>query len=259
MDAIYESKIGALEAQHNTDVDAIYDAISEKAEELTGTFTRDIDAAAKDAALKLDTKIDELAFETSSKVSAAKSELNKKILDLETNAGSAASHLAEIDSTVKSTNNTVTSAIDRLNTAELDISKLTDELTRLKELGFGDIVTSEVIGQLRAVEARVEQLNTSDITVINKLYSVQSTVNSVSRQLKELNDKHKTDVDSLNTNFTSLRDELRTTESDLLTKLNTEFTKLWAEITDLVDDDIVLYNHILMVVKAIRDIINILL
>ena len=256
LDTLYDTRLNTIEAQHNSDVKELYKAIDENAKELTKSFKNNLEAHAVEAANAIDTKVTEASLELFSNISSVKSDLQKRIVELEAGQVNNESSINSVNNKLSLTSGSLSDSINRINAGELKINELIEEVTKLKELGYGDIVTSEMIGQLRAVEAKVELLNTSDTNVQTQLYSVQASLSNVTRQLKELKDRHSADLDIVKDSVAALKTELSTADTETLAKINGELTKLWTEITDLVDDDIVLYETFVTTSNKLTNKVN---
>ena len=243
LDALYTARLNEIEAQHNADITELRSDLAESAGVLVKNFENSLEAHSEESTAQIEDRVSaasvELSNRLSNEVSNLKADLQKRVVNLGTEQAEA---IDVINSKLNSTNSTLADSTNKLAAAELQINGLIEEVTKLKELGYGDIVTSEMIGQLRAVEAKVEQLSVSDINVSTQLYAAQSKIATVTRQLNELKAKHTTDYDNVKDSVTSLRSELTASDTEMLAKINIELAKLWAEITDLVDDDIVLYE-----------------
>jgi hypothetical protein len=242
LDAMYSAKLEAMETQHSTDVTELRDILDKNVKDLTKSFEAGLSAQQSDVINVVNTKVDNASLDLSNEIDKVKVDLQRRMTDLASVNESNKATIESINNALNLTNESLSTSIDKIDASELKINELIEEVTKLKELGYGDIVTSEMIGQLRAVEVKVEQLIASDIDNSTQLISVKNSLNNVTRQLKELKNLHSTDLDAIKDSVAGLKTELSAADTEILTKINGELTKLWTEITDLVDDDIVLYE-----------------
>ena len=245
LDAMYSARLNSIENQHNEDKNELCEAIIEAKKELSDEFTDKLSEQAIAITESVDTKVTTATSNLANQLKASESGLQKQVSDLKSEQESLATNLDSLDKKVGVTNTSLSTSLSRIQASELKIDELVVELNKLKDLGYVDFITAEMVGQLRAVEAKVDQLSTSDITVVNRLYAAQASIDKLTRQLKELQEYHNNDFTGITNDFNNLRNDLREADSKNLEKINTELTKLWKEITDLVDDDISLYSHIL--------------
>lgn len=244
LDVKYSAKLTELEKKHIADFEELSEKIAERTSELETAFEADVVEAKKEATKAIDTKASELSTKYSTELKMTEAALSKQLIDIKTKQQTDETLLSSLDQQLKDVRTSLSDSVIKIAAGEASIEALNAEVAQLKELGFGDIVTSEMIGKLRAVEAKVEQLHTNDINVISKMYEVDAALERANRQLKDLKEAHATDKATLTSNFSSIKEELYAADEANLAKLNEEFVKLWAEITDLVDDDISLYESI---------------
>jgi hypothetical protein len=244
LDVKYSAKLAEIEKRQTADFEELSGKITENVSSLETTFGTNLTEAKKEVISALDSKAAELTTKYNTDLKLTEAALNKQLVDIKTKQQANETSIGTLDTLLKDARKSLAESVKRLDAEESSINSLNEEVTRLKELGFGDIVTSEMIGKIKAIESKVEQLHTNDINVVAKMYEVDSALTRTSRQLEDLKKAHATDKAALASEFSSIKEELYAADEANLAKLNEEFTKLWAEITDLVDDDISLYESI---------------
>ena len=242
LDAMYSARLNTIEAQHNTDVTELYKTVDKGVQELAKSFESDLEAQSVKVTNTIDAKVADASIALANEINTIKADLQKRVVDLSVAQADNKTSIDSISSALNLTSNSLSTSIDKINASELKINELIDEVSKLKELGYGDIVTSEMIGQLRAVEVKVEQLIASDTTNSTQLVLVKNSLSNATRRLNELKDLHNTDINTVKDSITELKTELSEVDTEVLTKINNELAKIWVELADLVDDDLVLYE-----------------
>lgn len=230
------------------------------------SLTEKINLLAEDTSIKIDTKISEL----DKKVTSSLAENNSATID----------SLNELEQTIDSTKESLRKLINDTsldyNTKLTNTRKILEELiNNLKEQHI--IELAELAENLQSADSKLnddikdfseqvnktfaslslnieslrntdKKLDEADASLFNKILIVDNTVNglisSLSTEVSSLKQQHEQDTLTLNSSLTSLEDNQQTVYQELSETMLEHITKIYAELSDLVDDDIVIIEKV---------------
>lgn len=229
----------------------------------------------------LDKKIEKLSADSTSELEAEILKLDKKVTDnISEHNSKVDNQLVELNLNIESTKEALTKIIsdttndynkkltdtkflleNLISSAE---SKHVDDLDKLKEnlqetdIKLDDDIKAiaqyvansfaDILSKIDLLQETDEQLEQSDVSLVDLIYSVDNTVkntiNGVSTELERLKQQHEQDISILSSNINEVNESRIVADTTISNIILEYVTKIYAELADLVDDDITILEKV---------------
>lgn len=247
LDAKYSEELSKIRNKYDAEISVLKDDLDNQSTAITSEINTKVSKETADRKQQISDATEALQIDVDKKLSdvLAKS----KTYTNETVAGNADSILQIENSLllkIQTLQSSIQESINQLSSkAQADDSALLAEINTLKEMGFGDSISASMVGQVNTLNAEVSSLKNTDRNVLAKLTDLDATLSTVAALVNSLDTRIKNNANSTSTSIEAVETKLSEADNRLLEHFNEEFTKVWAEITDLVDDDLLLYQRLL--------------
>lgn len=246
----------ALLNKHSNDVEQLQEAIIN-----TGnSFEVKLDEQAQDFVKTVDEAITEAEISIESKINDATLQLNSNLEALDVKQTEALSSVAETFSDkIEATDSTFQEKLALLKAelvaADQSITSVIEQLEKQN-----DLVTESILSQLDKFEETTERLSNTDVSLLNKLYETTGTVtaliNELSVDLIQLKQRQTNDYIYINSELTNLTDTQEAINIQTVNMLLEHITQFYAELADLVDDDIIILKKVFVLENDLRFALN---
>ena len=245
LDAKYSEELSKIRNKHDAEISVLKDDLDDQSTAITTEINNKVSKEAADRKQQISDTAEALQIDVDKKLSdvLAKS----KTYANEAVAGSTDSILqieTSLLSKIQTLQSSVQESISQLS-SKAQVDTLQAKIEALEETGFGDGISASMVGQVNTLNAEVSSLKNADRNVLAKLTDLDATLSTVAALVNSLDTRIKNNVNNTNMSIEMVETKLSEADNKLLEHFNEEFTKVWAEINDLVDDDLLLYQRLL--------------
>lgn len=237
------------------DIDSNFNELDEKIEKLSVDTTAGIDSEISKLAEKVTSSISEHASEVNSKlteinfsIESTKESLNKIISDTSSDYNKKLIDTKFLlENLIASAEATHVEDLHRLKEAlqEADI-KLDEDIKAITQYITNSF--TDILSKIELLQKADTQLEQSDISLVDMIYSVDNTaktiINEVSAELARLKQQHEQDNDILNSSINDANESRIVADTTISNTMLEYITKIYAELADLVDDDITIIEKV---------------
>jgi hypothetical protein len=130
---------------------------------------------------------------------------------------------------------------------------LTDNLAYIDKRDNAAIAL--ILEELTDLRANIEQLGETDNSLIDKLYAINNTLTGITNRLTSevsaLNVTHEADITGIITELRRLDASQKAADTDIVSTMQEYISDIYAELVDLVDDDIVIIEKVYSVANTL--------
>lgn len=240
----------------NVDINSLSNSINSSTEELNAK----LDLQKTEASEALDSTADRLTKNFTADVTRVKTELEKSITN---NATTQANNLqttrANLENQLATDRAEQTKSLNDLKIAlEAAVASLASTITKVDQRDGAAI--ADILIELNSLKLSIQQLDKTDGLLLDQIYAVYNALTNITKQLSDrlaaLATSHETAVTTLSSNLEDLKQTQSITDAAIVNKMLEYVSDIYAELADLVDDDILILEKVFSTENALTSRIN---
>lgn len=228
----------------SSNIDSVSKTLSDKSEYILSK----LDAHEKESSKNLDSAVSDLATTADQKLNSVKATLEATISDeLSKQNNKIQTVRASLETQMRLDRQ---SNANELENVQRTFTDADDALSRtLQDLDKRDAAAiADILSQLVTIKEELLRLSELETTLQNKLYAINNVLTAsatkLSTDMTSLTSRHDTEIADLTKNVEEVDAAYKAADEAILKQLNEYLTDIYAELADLVDDDVLILERL---------------